>query len=302
MRRFLIAGLLSLSFVAVSYVMTHENVCKGFMPENDLKIPVSFTTTGITEQEFKAVMDRFESVYRPIMAAEGGNVILNRLWTDATVNASATRFWNQWYINMYGGLARFPGMTADGMMMVVCHEAGHHIGRQPYMGPLRWGWATNEGGADYFATLKCARKVFAADDNEKIVSALGVDPQVAARCSANFSDAKDVAICSRSTHAGIILAKVLSTLRKDSALPQVSTPDAKVVTDIFDAHPEAQCRLDTYFQGSICQVSGKKDLDIRDYHVNSCTGLKFKEGLRPTCWFKADAADSAKHFTIGSND
>ncbi len=301
MKRILVGSLLSLVLVGVSYVATHESLCEGFMPENDMKIPVSFDATGITEQEFSAVMDRFESIYKPSMAAEGGNLILSRLWKDATVNANASRIWNQWSINMYGGLARFPGMTADGMMMVVCHEAGHHIGRQPYIGPLRWGWATNEGGADYFATLKCARKVFAADDNEKIVVALGVAPEITAQCNLNFSNAKEAALCARSSHAGVVLANVLSSLRKDKAAPQVSTPDKRVVTDHYDAHPDAQCRLDTYFQGSICQVSGRAELDIRDYHKSSCVAPKFKIGLRPTCWFKPDASDAVNKLAMDSD-
>ncbi len=302
MKRFLVTGILSVSFVAVSYFLAHDSLCKGFLPENNLKIPVSFTNTGITEQEFTSVMNRYESVYKPIVAAEGGTLVLNRLWTDATVNANATRFWNQWYINMYGGLARYPGMTADGMMLVVCHETGHHIGRQPYMGPLRWGWATNEGGADYFSALKCARKVFAADDNEKIVSALGVAPEIMAQCNANFANLKEAMLCARSAHAGTILAKVLSSLSKDSTPPQVTTPDKNVVADIYDAHPAAQCRLDTYYQASICQVSANAELDIRDYHINSCVGPKFKLGLRPNCWFKPDASDAAAKLTISAND
>ncbi len=299
MKRFILAGILSVAFVAVSYVTTHENLCSGFLPENDLKIPVSFTNTGITEQEFNAVMDRYESVYKPIVASEGGNLVLNRLWTDATVNANATRFWNQWYVNMYGGLARYPGMTTDGMMLVVCHEMGHHLGRQPYMGPLRWGWATNEGGADYFSALKCARKVFAADDNEKIVKVLAVEPEILAQCSASFTNAKEAAVCARSAHAGVVLANVLSSLSKDSTPPLVTTPDKNVVTEIFDAHPEAQCRLDTYYQASICQASANANLDVQNYHVNSCVGPQFKQGLRPTCWFKPDAADAAK--LVGTN-
>ncbi len=294
MKRFLIVGLLSMTFVAISYVSTHETLCSGFLPENDMQIPVSdFATTGLTEQEFNAVMDKYEAIYRPIITKEGGNLVLNRRWKDATVNASATRLWNQWYVNMYGGLARFPGMTPDGMTLVVCHETGHHLGRAPYAGPLRLGWATNEGGADYYSALKCARRVFAADDNEKIVSALGVDPMISTKCAENFKDSKDIAICMRSAHAGTVLASVLSAMSKDPVAPQVSTPDQKVVTAIYDAHPESQCRLDTYLQASICQVSESAPLDIRNYHINSCVGPKFKEGMRPNCWFKPDVADGA---------
>lgn len=303
MKRFLLASVLSVAFVAISYVTTHETLCKGFLPENDLKIPVSFTNTGITQQEFTAVMDKYESVYKPIVAAEGGTLVLNRLWTDATVNANATRFWNQWYVNMYGGLARYPGMTPDGMTLVVCHETGHHLGRQPYTGPLRWGWASNEGAADYFSALKCARKVFANDDNENIVKALGVEPEIVAQCSANFANPKDAAICARSGHAGVVLANVLSSLSKDTTAPLVTTPDKAVVSEIFDAHPEAQCRLDTYFQASICQVSATAELDVQNYHVNSCVGPKFKMGLRPNCWFKPEAADAAAaNLNLGSNN
>ena len=43
----------------------------GFLPENKMKIPVnSKLKTGITEEQFNAVIDRYEAVYKPIVAAQ----------------------------------------------------------------------------------------------------------------------------------------------------------------------------------------------------------------------------------------
>ena len=64
-------------------------------------------------------------------------------------------------------------ITVDGMALVACHEMGHHMGGAPKIdGWYGSSWATNEGGADYYGTLKCARRFFAGDDNASIVKTL----------------------------------------------------------------------------------------------------------------------------------
>ncbi len=103
----------------------------------------------------------------------------------------------------------------------------------------------------------------------------------------------------RTAHAGIILAKILAQVGKNPIEPKIETPDQHVVLITYDDHPQAQCRLDTYYQAAICGISANLDLDEWNYHVNSSTGPKHHEGLRPTCWFQREASHSPNQ--LGSN-
>ena len=58
-------------------------------------------------------MDRVQSIYGPIVAAHGGRLVINRLWEDATVNASAEQVGGDWILNMYGGLARHASLRVE---------------------------------------------------------------------------------------------------------------------------------------------------------------------------------------------
>ncbi len=294
MKRILLGTLVVASLGLTGATQKSKVVCDGFAPKNNLNIPADqFTDSGITQDEWTSLFDKYEKIYTPIIAARGGTLSLNRLWDDGTVNANASQNGGTWTINMYGGLARYPNMTKDGMMLVVCHETGHHLGGSPKVGGDPAEWASNEGAADYFAVLKCMRNMIADEDNGAIVSKLGVEPTIQTACSAQYADAKDAAMCQRISTAGTLLGRVLNELSQGSTIPTVDTPDTSVVDQTDDSHPAAQCRLDTYFQGSICTA----DVNVAqgdDYHTGSCTAPAYKVGLRPACWFKADAADSGK--------
>ena len=179
-------------------------LCEGFAPKNNLYIPANlFADTGLTQAQWTTLFDKYEKIYTPIVTARGGKLQLNRLWDDGTVNANADEADGVWTVNMYGGLARYPGMTPDGMALVVCHETGHHLGGAPKMGGDPTEWASNEGGADTFAVLKCARHMFADDDNATIVSQMSVEPLVQKTCQTQFQATQDQNICMRTATAGI---------------------------------------------------------------------------------------------------
>lgn len=280
-----------IGLAGIAPVKSHR-ICQGFVPENNYRIPVTFTAGGITEQQFNNIFDRFEKIYRPIIEKKGGKLRLNRYWSDGTVNAYAERLGQVYSISMFGGLARYPSMTPDGMALVVCHEAGHHLGGAPKIGGDSAQWATNEGGADYFGTLKCLRLMFAQDNNQFIAQNTEVDPTIQSACQAQYKDATEAAVCIRASAAGVVLGRVLGELGQESQ-PNVNTPDKSKVSRTDDSHPHAQCRLDTYFQASICPVTVATDVSSADYHQGSCTAPKFTIGLRPTCWFKPDSKDAS---------
>lgn len=268
----------------------------GIVAENNLKIPVGLKAAGgITEQTFNKVIDRVASLYSQEVKQKGASLVFERNWTDPTVNAHARRddkTGKIWYIAMFGGLARHPTMTEDGFAIVVCHELGHQIGGAPKKIDPTAGsmWASNEGQADYFATLKCLRNYFAKDRNVDIVKKIKVPTDVATKCSNSFANAEEVAICERSAMAGLTMGNFFRVLSNQKTMVAFSTPDKNVVKKTDDNHPMAQCRLDTYYQGSLCDKSVSEKVSDKDENIGTCTKRNGDEvGLRPLCWFKPKA-------------
>lgn len=291
----MIAALGVVLMVGVGFTTASHNheLCKGFVPENDMKIPVGYSVKygdamagGLSEAEFNDVLDRIERIFTSEIAQHGGRLRVNRRWSDATVNASAQQFGSSWILNMYGGLARHPEITNEGFALVACHELGHHIGGAPkirgWMGNM---WATNEGGADYYATLKCLRKYFAEDDNAAIIENSEIDPMARLLCESEFSNIDDQLICMRNSLAAASVAGLFMDLREEQTRPRFDTPDNTVVRETDDAHPGTQCRMDTYFSGAICDVDVSIPVSQTDYREGSCTAPHSEYGLRPRCWF-----------------
>lgn len=275
----------------------------GFLPENDLYIPSSVKSiNGITKEEFDKAIDDVEHIYAPIVSSMGASLQIERNWDDGTVNAYASQSGKTWKVAMFGGLARHATITKDAMALVVCHEIGHHIGGAPKKGGSAgtgggwWGgqgggsaisWASNEGQADYFATLKCLRKSWINDNNASIVKTLNAPQAVADVCSKNHKkDKVDTALCVRMAMAGKSVSDLFSVLGKLPAT-DFKTPDTNVVSRTDDNHPKAQCRLDTYFQGALCDINMNEDVSQSDEVKATChPSLGFKVGTRPLCWFK----------------
>lgn len=267
--------------------------CAGFLPPNDLKIPVdSPMAKGIGETEFNEVLNIVEKIYKPIVAARGAVLQINRKWADATVNASANQSGKTYHLNMYGGLARHETVTQDGFALVACHELGHHLGGAPKTGGWN-AWASNEGQSDYYANLKCLRLVF-ADKASKSFTALSEGDEVAGQgCEAMYSEPEDRAICYRAAMAGKSVAYLFKALRNETVTPRFDTPSATVVTAMMSAHPPTQCRMDSYLAGSLCTQPVDAVLSETNPAAGTCTrSAGFTAGFRPLCWYKpANAAE-----------
>ncbi len=283
-------GLLVASLLLTSSLFAcTQDASQGFVPENDLKITVSQKRFGgLSEEQFNKALDSVEHVYAPIVASAGGKLNIVRKWDDATVNAYAQRMGNEWRVSMFGGLARHETITEDGMALVVCHEIGHHLGGAPKKSSA-WSnpWASNEGQADYFATMKCLRRVWMSEDNASIISTMTIPAPLTAGCMKQWKDKTDQAICIRGSMAGDSVARLFAALSKDPAPAQFNTPDAKVVAKTDDNHPATQCRLDTYFQGAMCEIPFNQDFTNDSEVTGACHGSTGQKiGTRPLCWFK----------------
>lgn len=277
-----ITSLFSLSALACSADGT-----EGFLPDNDLYIPAnleSVNNANIDEETFNAVIDKVTAIYAPIVESKGATLKVIKRWDDGTVNAYAQQSGSTWKVSMFGGLARHEAVTPDGFALVVCHELGHHIGGAPKKGGR---WASNEGQSDYFATLKCLRKVFKQEDTIKIMSKVLVPLKTKLECFRQFTSKEDRAVCERGSMAGMSTAKLFQALRKETTPPRFTTPSKKEVSTTSHSHPATQCRLDTYFNGALCNIDENTDVSRED----EATGVCYRKagdvkGVRPLCWFK----------------
>lgn len=275
------------SALALALIANPLLACE-FMPETDLRIPVSPHAKGLSEARYHALIDRVENHYGPLIAAKGVRLIVERKWDSDRVNAGTYRSQDgkDWHVNLYGGFARHPYITEDGYLLVMCHELGHHLGGAPKKLETRTAqWSSAEGQADYFATLKCLRSLFENDDNRSIVSSMNVPPIVREKCAA-FAKASERALCERISLAGHSVSLVSADSQRKPA-PEFDQPDTSVVDETYVKHPKAQCRLDTYFQGSLCPVPNSVHVSQKDEVRGTChPSLGHVEGNRPLCWFK----------------
>ena len=281
---------LFLSFMlifSVSAMACTEDGTGGIVEDNDLYIPANAKRFGgLSEVQFNNVIEKIEAIYVPIAAEMGGKLAIARKWDDGTVNANASRSGKTWKVNMYGGLARHETITEDGFALVLCHEIGHELGGAPKVGSFMNRWASNEGQADYFAVLKCLRKTFLNDDNASIITSLNAPETLVKSCAKNHANKDDKNICIRTGMAGVSVANLFAALRSGTPA-SFDTPDSSEVSRTNDAHPAYQCRLDTYLQGSLCDVGMNEEVDQKDEVKGTChKELGHSIGLRPLCWFK----------------
>ena len=268
-------------------------VCPGFLPENDMRIPVGIKEVGgISQAQYNEVMDRLEAIYGPIVQAQGGVLQINRLWDNATVNSSAQRQGNRYILNMYGGLARHPAVTQDGETLVACHEMSHHLGGAPKEGGS---WASNEGQADYAADLKCMRRMFSDPDSARFTRMEAADPVAQKACRQTYKDPREAALCLRIATAGLSVTALFKALHHEVKDPAFDTPDPSVVDATDDDHPATQCRLDTYFQSALCAEPVSEALADDDPTPGACTLAQgFQVGMRPLCWYKPTPAEAGE--------
>ncbi len=255
----------------------------GIVQDNDLYIPAGLKSMqGLTKAQFNSVIDQAEKIYSPIVSKAGGKLMIQRKWQDGTVNASAQQFFGMWIVNMYGGLARHSAVTKDGFALVLCHEIGHHLGGVPRV----QSWASNEGQADYFGTMKCLRRMYENDDNSTIISKMEIPSTITEKCVAKYASELESSICQRIAMSGQSLANLFQELRKLPKAPHVDTPDTNIVSQTNNKHPHPQCRLDTYFAGALCEKSYDQPVSSTDPLIGTCNRIDgYTEGVRSKCWY-----------------
>jgi hypothetical protein len=277
--------------MAFSLTVSAADTC---FPKNSLSYPTSLKSASMTKVEFDESIERVKAVYAPIFKEQyGAELVIENNWEDETVNAYASQSGKTWMVAMFGGLARAPQTTRDGFEAVICHEIGHHVGGAvKYPLAMANNWASSEGQSDYFATSKCLKKVFAADLAKTLevferTNLTKGEEFAKAQCESVYKSESEQAICFRTALAGQSLAKLLGSLGGNEKVDFL-TPDPKVVKRTVHSHPQGQCRMDTYFQGGLCDKADSIFPDNKDVSVGFCTKKEgYAVGLRPACWYNA---------------
>jgi hypothetical protein len=270
------------------FVSLSALACDGGMNFNKRKfsIPVgSALANDITEKEFRTLLKDFENFFGPSIDRDlNTELIVIGSWASNTVNAYAEQDTKKFMISIYGGLARHKDVTRDGVTATLCHELGHHLGGYPKKSTNRWSSA--EGQADYYATMKCLRRIWEKADNSLALGSQEIPAALKTECAKSYTTLEGKALCHRMGLAGRSVALMIQDLDHDSIVPRFETPEREVVRTINYLHPFSQCRLDTFFQGAICPVSESVEFDNKDETQGAChPKLGDTRGLRPRCWF-----------------
>jgi hypothetical protein len=281
---------LLLALALVTGMMPQAWACNPYMTigspfYNPAKFQMVFTPQagGITRQDYDEIQAKFMAYYGPIVAARGGVLEFPDAWDDGMVNGFARQEDGKWKVFALGGYARHPLATRDSFYFLMCHEMGHHLGGTPTYPESSIPWAAAEGQADYYATLKCMRQMMIGEDNEAAVAQLNPPQFLRDSCARQFVNRLDQLLCIRGAMGGYAMTQIWED---GHGTFQFDTPSTDKVSSTSYWHPANQCRIDTYFQGSLCEVAANVDLSRTDASIGTCnhsTGQTI--GLRPECWY-----------------
>ncbi len=260
----------------------------GLVKRSSFEIPIgSPYANSMAEKDFKKTLKDFESFFSDhVDQTYQAEIQVIGSWSSNTVNAYADQSGKAWLILINGGLARHKDITPDGLKAVLCHELGHHAGGYPKKSTNRWSSA--EGQADYYATMKCLRRLWEKEDNILHTQNTVIPDIVKRECALTYASQSEQALCQRMSLAGKSVALLIQDLDHDSITPKFETPDPEIVRTINYMYPYAQCRLDTFFNGALCSQPKEQEFANEDETIGACHGLNGDlRGLRPQCWFMA---------------
>lgn len=212
--------------------------------------------------------------------------------TNTTISSKS------WKMKLSAGLLQNTvSLSEDAVTLLICHEMGHFLGGYPFFDDMmaeREFPSASEGQADYYATQVCARELWQNEDNREYKKQ--VLTYAKTKCDQAWENDNEKELCYRIAVALDNLKDLLSEISQTQVA--LETPDPHVSNYTINwAYPKTQCRLDTFFAGSLCNTS-RTGLEIpglahpkgqsskaaeQEAMAQSCyDGL----GQRPKCWFK----------------
>lgn len=242
-----------------------------------------------TEEKFKRITTRVAALYSGTIRERNENIEFKIVhdWKSDVVNAYAQKGLFVWEVNFTGGLYRNTNVTDDGLALAACHEVGHLIGGAPYKNGTN-GQISIEGQADFWASAVCLKRYF-KEFPETVYMQEGY-PKYA--CDIQYyGDEEATNTCYRTFLAGEGMAKMLAGANATET-PDLESQNRTELTYTSQFHPEAQCRLDTYAQGALCELDDTsfnfdektdKSKLTTDFLCNEGANTKIEK--RPKCWF-----------------
>ncbi|WP_438027201.1 trypsin-like serine peptidase [Sorangium sp. So ce233] len=213
-----------------------------------------------------------------------------------------------WRVLLGFDLIRQGRTPPDIAALIACHELGHALGGFPFkktrdqraqvQGLANGEFGTvssTEGQADYFATKECLPRLWSSEREVNARFRETATEYAKTRCDAAWDDVDEQNLCYRLAAS----AEDFGRWRGKDPVPALSTPDTTEVTGTEEENPSVQCRVDTMFQGALCQTKFRGTAIpglIPPYEQvltlspeveaaaapDSCTE---GPGSRPRCWF-----------------
>jgi hypothetical protein len=250
-----------------------------YLPENNLdhEEVQFYGQSGTSEQDFNLIIDNIEQIYGPIIQQLGGNLIVERKYSDNTVNAYAQMDGDNWIVSMFGGLAK--RVTPEGFSMVICHELGHFLNGYVY---YQDSWASSEGGSDGYSAQVCARKVFSQQSGDNCDCGFlpeNKEYSQFTQCE-KFRNDNEKLICERTLSGALSLAGLLASLNKEP-VPTLNNLDRSIAKRTKLDHPNARCRLSVYYEGAMSTKQWNDGIIPK----NKAELMQYGFQTKPNCWY-----------------
>lgn len=270
------------------FLLMTFNSHASFLPTNKMEIPsIDKANDELLKKTYQPIVNELLSLYESQIRSHNAHLVFEFDFSNKTVNAFANRSGDNneiWHITFLGGLMRHPNLTKNIFAAVLCHELGHHLGGSPKKGLNHW--ATVEGQSDYFAANECLKKML-NHGTTLSPSVKKLKPIIKKSCQANFKNSSDYKFCLKSAviteEIGYFIHKMKQSRRgQRGKKPSINSRDTSVTSRTLIQHPNAQCRLDTFFEGSLCSEyyrSNEKE------NPNCLDSDLLYEGSRPRCWY-----------------
>lgn len=229
-------------------------------------------------QQFQQILTLAYKKYAKVYEAYGLKLVVEADWSSHVDNAMAyTPSNGRARVFVHGGSYRHHDLTNDGMLMVLCHEFGHHLGGAP----KKVNGASVEGQADYYAAHTCMPIMLATEDNEAWLRRNPVGLTITQNCNRIWGKFTPRSlICMRAMTAAVSMAYWANSSKQ---LPDPSKKDPTQSGYTMQSHPQAQCRLDTMMAASIC--TSENDKGMNRGAVCSFYQAVERRAIRPACWY-----------------
>ena len=167
-------------------------------------------------------------------------------------------------ISVTTGMINHDKMSKNVLKLLICHELGHVFGGFPKQFRGRSNlksWSTAEGQADYYSILVCAKKLNFDKTEKKYLYCQG--------------DSN----CHAMTEAALKLSQIYAEIKFWPYELSIDDPDRNIVHTTELAHPNPQCRLDTFIHAIKCLNLSKKQKEGRAFYT--CLEM---DDRQPPCW------------------